>query len=180
MMQMWLKQETRPNFNCCGPGCDVTEQIASWEPYSSSSTREIPCILWHLKLHKRVYNNPQSSELRVTCSNILRLIPDKPPSRSTLLCRRPLLLMQYTHSCPPKFEAASSYHILRTSGVVVTTVNIQHYGGRLKFHITAYKVQIQSYVYWTVHLCNSWRIKDQLDVTCYCISLLMRSTCFGH
>ena len=24
-----------------------------------------------------------------------------------------------------------------------------------------------SYVYWTVHHCNSWRIKDQLDVTCY-------------
>jgi len=28
--------------------------------------------------------------------------------------------------------------------------------------------------------CDSWRIKDQLDVTCYVISLLMRSTCFGH
>ena len=26
----------------------------------------------------------------------------------------------------------------------------------------------------------SWRIKDQLDVTCYSISLLMCSTCFGH
>ena len=25
-----------------------------------------------------------------------------------------------------------------------------------------------------------WRIKDQLDVTCYFISLLMCSTCFGH
>jgi len=37
-----------------------------------------------------------------------------------------------------------------------------------------------SYVYWTVHHCESWRIKDQLDVTCYFISLLMGSTCFGH
>ena len=37
-----------------------------------------------------------------------------------------------------------------------------------------------TYVYWTVHHCNSWRIKDQLDVTCYFISLLMCSTCFGH
>ena len=27
---------------------------------------------------------------------------------------------------------------------------------------------------------DSWRIKDQLDVTCYFISLLMYSTCFGH
>ena len=26
----------------------------------------------------------------------------------------------------------------------------------------------------------SWRMKDQLDVTCYFISLLMCSTCFGH
>jgi len=36
------------------------------------------------------------------------------------------------------------------------------------------------YAYWTVHHCNSWRIKDQLDVTCYLISLLMYSTCFGR
>ena len=28
-------------------------------------------------------------------------------------------------------------------------------------------------------LCDSWRIKDQLHVTCYFISLLMCSTCFG-
>ena len=28
--------------------------------------------------------------------------------------------------------------------------------------------------------CVSWRIKDQLDATCYFISLLMCSTCFGH
>ena len=37
-----------------------------------------------------------------------------------------------------------------------------------------------SYVYWTVHLCDSWRVNDQLDLTCYLISLLMCSTCFGH
>ena len=35
-------------------------------------------------------------------------------------------------------------------------------------------------VYWTVHHCNSWRMNDQLDVTCYFISLIMCSTCFGH
>jgi len=38
----------------------------------------------------------------------------------------------------------------------------------------------ESYVYRTVHHCDCWRIKDQLDVTCYFISLLMCSTCFGH
>jgi len=26
---------------------------------------------------------------------------------------------------------------------------------------------VESFVYWTVHHCSSWRIKDQLDVTCY-------------
>ena len=35
-------------------------------------------------------------------------------------------------------------------------------------------------VYWTAHHCNSWRMKDQLDVTCYFISLLMCSTFFGQ
>ena len=35
---------------------------------------------------------------------------------------------------------------------------------------------IQFNVYWTVHRCNSWRMKDQLDVTCYFISLIMCST----
>ena len=35
-------------------------------------------------------------------------------------------------------------------------------------------------VYWTVRHCNSWRMKDQLDVTCYFISLIMCSTCSGH
>jgi len=29
-------------------------------------------------------------------------------------------------------------------------------------------------------ICVIWRIKDQLDVTCYFISILMCSTCFGH
>ena len=38
----------------------------------------------------------------------------------------------------------------------------------------------KSNVYWTVHHCNSWGMKNQLDVTCYFISLIMRSTCFGH
>jgi len=38
----------------------------------------------------------------------------------------------------------------------------------------------KSNVYWTVHHCNSWQMKNQLDITCYFISLIMRSTCFGH
>jgi len=30
-----------------------------------------------------------------------------------------------------------------------------------------WKVFHESYVYWTVHHCDSWRIRDQLDVTGY-------------
>ena len=32
----------------------------------------------------------------------------------------------------------------------------------------------------SVHYSRRWRMKDQLDVICYFISLIMRSTCFGH
>jgi len=52
-----------------------------------------------------------------------------------------------------------------------------------KFHIVLWvliKYTLQSHVYWTVHHCDSWWIKDQLDVTCYFISLPMCSTCFGR
>ena len=38
----------------------------------------------------------------------------------------------------------------------------------------------KSDVHWTVHHCDSWRIKNQLDATCYFILLLIDSTCFGH
>jgi len=35
-------------------------------------------------------------------------------------------------------------------------------------------------VYWTVHHCDNWRIKNQLDATYYFIVLLISSTCFWH
>jgi len=35
-------------------------------------------------------------------------------------------------------------------------------------------------VYWTVHHCDSWRIKNQLDTTWYIIVILISSTYFGH
>ena len=38
----------------------------------------------------------------------------------------------------------------------------------------------ESDVYWIVHHCDSWRIKNQLDTTCYFIFLPIDSTCFGH
>ena len=38
----------------------------------------------------------------------------------------------------------------------------------------------ESDVYWTVHHCDNWRIKNQLDATWYCIVHLIGSTCFKH
>ena len=35
-------------------------------------------------------------------------------------------------------------------------------------------------VFWTVHYCDNWRIKKELDATYYFIVLLKGSTCFGH
>jgi len=33
-------------------------------------------------------------------------------------------------------------------------------------------IYIYIYIYWTAHHCDSWRIKDQLDVTCYLFHFL--------
>ena len=41
-------------------------------------------------------------------------------------------------------------------------------------------VSISFYVRWTVHHCDNWKIKNQLDATYYFIVLLVGSTCFGH
>jgi len=38
----------------------------------------------------------------------------------------------------------------------------------------------KSDIYWTVHQCDNWRIKKQLDATYHFIVLLTGSTCFGH
>jgi len=57
----------------------------------------------------------------------------------------------------------------------------QHRVKSCEIHIFSISIMYYiPYVYWTVHHCDSWRIKDQLYVTCYFISLLMCSTCFGH
>jgi len=39
---------------------------------------------------------------------------------------------------------------------------------------------LKFYVYWTLHHCDNWRIKDQLGDTCYFISLLVCSTCWFY
>jgi len=61
---------------------------------------------------------------------------------------------------------------------VCTYVNSDH--SKRKSLITVGRSLELSYVSWTVHHCDSWRVKDQLHVTCCFISLLMCSTCFRH
>ena len=58
-------------------------------------------------------------------------------------------------------EKPQGWHSLSYIGLKVKLLWIQSY----RFY--------ESNVYWTVHRCNSWRMKGQLDVTCYFISLLM-------
>jgi len=45
-----------------------------------------------------------------------------------------------------------------------------HYPHLLKFHFVKI-VNFESYVYWTVHHLDSWIKRDQLDATCFIISL---------
>ena len=42
------------------------------------------------------------------------------------------------------------------------------------------KCMCNSYIYWTVHHCNSWKQKTNLMSLAIFISLLMHSTGFGH
>ena len=59
---------------------------------------------------------------------------------------------------------------------ILLHIHVQLY----RWDLTSGKFYSNSYVFWNVHHCDGWRMKDQLDVTCYFISLLMCSTCFGH
>ena len=88
----------------------------------------------------------------------------------TVLYRTVLYVHSRPHEAQTSFEAISKlWNIYRNWTMV-----------QLIFPLRCVNILRQSNVYWTVHHCNSWRMKDQLDVTCYFISLLRCSTCFGH
>jgi len=76
--------------------------------------------------------------------------------------------------CIGMHNTVSKSFRLPFSAYIQTIIRPIHY-----LQLTERTIQY-SCVYWTMHHCDSWRIKDQLDVICYCISLLMCSTCFGH
>ena len=80
------------------------------------------------------------------------------------------------------------YLLLTTFSILSWTLKTNSVVGAVKFNVLYFplpKIQThmmlkliisESNVYWTVHHCNSWRMKDQIDVTCYFISLIMCST----
>ena len=80
-----------------------------------------------------------------------------------LTIRRDLLPLSFTLKMGASFLSETSIRIFCTARCLVLEDSTD-----------------SSYVYWTVHHCDSWRIKDQLNCTCYFISLLMCSTYFRH
>jgi len=83
------------------------------------------------------------------------------------------------------------FHLCRMC-VHVPTVDMQVSLTSILHHLDFNKGSMKKGLFYNIHFIfitllvfilmhlNSWRIKDQLDITCYFISLLMCSTCFGH
>ena len=66
------------------------------------------------------------------------------------------------------------FFVLCTSGCMLSRVSelLQHKIQTTNWEMTVMlDFKIESYVYWTVHHLDSWIKRDQLDVTCFIISL---------
>ena len=73
---------------------------------------------------------------------------------------------------PPSCAECLEIWVPQTPGTVRAVMGLLYF---YQVCTRGYHLVVQrANVYW------SWRMKDQLDVTCYFISLLMCSTCFGH
>ena len=93
------------------------------------------------------------------CLEVCKIFITKRHTKNNLLC---LHSQYYELQCNLLRQP-----LLCQNGIYISKENYQnHY----KYHTKG------SNVYWTLHHCNSWRMKDQLDVTCYLISLIMCST----
>ena len=68
--------------------------------------------------------------------------------------------------CLPNFSFCPSVHLSVRNGEITERMS-----KRFIFNCEAENHRARSYVYWTVHFLNSWIKIDQLDVTCFVISL---------
>ena len=107
------------------------------------------------------------------------------------------------YHCTAPVEANASTEIcviLRTGVFFVITQRVEvisypRFGTTCWSHLQGSRIRKRNYYYSLrnniqksvvlIHFAaevwnHSWRMKNQLDVTCYFISLIMRSTCFGH
>ena len=100
--------------------------------------------------------------------DFLSLCPPLSEVRNPILSDFLCIHLKCCSHCAPHILLLSPHHVTcKSCGAVTNNVP------EINYDIS------ESNVYWTVHHCNSWGMKNKLDVTCYLISL-MRSTCFGH
>jgi len=69
------------------------------------------------------------------------------------------------------YREDSNFHVSLTRAVSALREDIYTFLSCLA-HFLAWNISDKSYVYWTVHHLDSWVKRDQLDVTCFIISLL--------
>jgi len=98
--------------------------------------------------------------------------------------RSPRIIVLYINSLKCKY-VWDNFVVLYKRGVPPKYVQLSFVTFNLSCRMAHFGTQIvpstcESDVYWTVHHYDNWRIKNQLDATCYIIVLLIGSTCFGH
>ena len=123
-----------------------------------SQTNFIPeiCGICHLQLRR---HTRKRNHINITYSG----------RRPSCICDRNTYLTVTEHKRIDVFTA-----ILPDTGLFMFSCE------RFQTHICRHCFYVHYFNRYFKLKCFSWRLKDQLDVTCYFISLLMCSTCFGH
>ena len=137
----------------------------SWEANRFSASQEIPCILWNPKVHYRIHTSPHLSLSSVSSIQFM-------PSTSQFL---KIYLNIILPSTPGSSRWALSFISPHQNPVYASHLSYRYYMPH-PFYSSRFKITEE---YW-VSSTDLWRIKDQLDDTCFVILLLMCWTCFGH
>ena len=174
------------------------EQSLSWEANSFEASQEIPRTVCNPKVHHRIHKcQPpvpilrQLNPVHTFTSHFLKIhLNIILPSTSGSLQRS--FPLRYPHQNPVHASTHTRYmsrpsHSSRIYNphnigwaVQITKLHIMHiHITKLLYDRCSYTFRCFCTIFRELIRCG-WRIKDQLDVTCYFISLLMCSTCFGH